>query len=195
MEKKIPQSVVPAFPKTEIYNRAFYKKHISGECKTNKSTNHVGNFDKVRYHRVLHKTIKKKPHKKIRKLELEPGQASYITKNVTVREFGAYKAGLIEQNLSFEVAGRDGPGGGVIPEHLHRHFWKLTITNEARDKGTEKVCSQGGTEYVIEKNPKPYEGFREEATAEERNSDCSLFQMEGQPNWDDEEMDCQWPKL
>jgi len=68
MEKKNLQKVIPAFPKTEIYNRAFYTKHISGEHKPNKYTNHVGNFDEVWYHKVLHKTIKKKKDKKIKSL-------------------------------------------------------------------------------------------------------------------------------
>jgi len=127
---------------------------------------------------------------------LEPRQASYITKNVTVKEFGDHKAGLREQNLSFEVAGRDGPGGGVIPEHLHRHFWNFTITKEEKDEGTEIMYSQGGSEYVIENTPKTYEGYHEDATAEERHSDRSLFHMEGQTDFDDpEENDCQWPPL
>ena len=56
-----------------------------------------------------------------------------------MREFGNHKAGIKEKNLcksqqqnfvsllkrifpGFEVAGRDGNAGGVIPEHLHRYF-------------------------------------------------------------------------
>ena len=31
---------------------------------------------------------------------------------------------------AFEVAGRDGPGGGVIPEHLHRYNSNIIILYE-----------------------------------------------------------------
>lgn len=199
MEKIFDQKIIPAYKKTlgySSFNRTFYKNHISGEDKkSTKSTNHVGNFHEVQYHKVLDKKIKKNTKKKLRKLELGEGQESYIAKNVRVKEFGTYKAGIKEQNLSFEVAGRDGNAGGIIPEHLHRHFWGLTM-QKGSIEGTEVATSQGGSEYILEEKSKPYEGYFEEAIAEERRSDTYHF-LNGVPNWMDneEEMDWNFPEL
>lgn len=71
-----------------------------------------------------------------------------------MREFGNHKAGIKEQNLCFEVAGRDGNAGGVIPEHLHRHFWNLNF-QKGTVEGTELATCQCGSEYIIEKAGKP----------------------------------------
>jgi len=214
MEKILNQKIIPAYQKSSNYisfhHRAFYKKHIKGEYTSGKATNHVGKFDEARYHKVLNKTIRKKPHKKNgKKLLLHKDQNSYIAKNVQVKEFGAYKAGLKEQTLSFEIAGKDGEGGGVVPEHLHRHFWGLKI-HEGTIEGTELAVSQGGSEYVIEKQPRPYEGyselyegFYEQADAEEKKSDISWF-VDGNSSWSspwdpkeyqEEDMDTSFPEL
>jgi len=166
--------------KTKAYgrmNRNFFRAHISGEDKTPKSTNHVGNFDEV-----LHKKIMKKPGKKL--IRLKPGQDSYIAKNVTVRDCGDYKSGRVEETLSFENAGRDGQAGGVTPEHIDRYFRIKEL--KPIDEDNTLATSQGGSEYLLESTGKQYEGYREEDFAEERRSDTDLF-LNGQSNWMDDD--------
>jgi len=181
MDKLTSGKVIPAYKKTIPNNRTFYKQHISGSYKTTKTTNHVGNFDEGQYHKVLNKMIKK-PRKKLRKLVLKEGQYSYIVKGVTVRELGMYKKGLSEETLSAEVAGRDGNAGGVIPEHLHRVFESLP-NRKGEYEGTEIATSPGGTEYTMDCSPRPYEGYTEQAIAEEDNGDLNFFLEK--PNWMD----------
>lgn len=189
MEKLAKMKIVPAYMKT-LDNHKFYKRHISGEDSKQKYTNHIGNFHEVNYHKILDKKIKKTTQNKIRKLSLKQGQDSFIAKNVTVREFGNHKAGIKEQNLCFEVAGRDGNAGGVIPEHLHRHFWNLNF-QKGTVEGTELATCQGGSEYILEEAGKPYEGYYKEAMAEEARSDLNLF-LDGDDNWMDNEEDMDW---
>jgi hypothetical protein len=171
-------------------NQKFYKSHIAGEQREGKTTNHVGDFDKVKYHKVMKKTIRKnKPQKYQKKLELLAGQHAFIAKDVTVKEFGTFKAGLTERKLDFEVAGKE-TAGGVIPEHLHRCLWNLrTVVKRAR---TETVRSQGGTEYQIEPG-RPYAGWNEEAVEEGMKSDMDLY---GGATWmDDLSYDQNFPNL
>jgi len=178
MNKLTNGKVIPAYKKTIPNNRTFYRQHISGSYKKTKTTNHVGKFNEAQYHKVLNKTIKKKG-KKLRKIVLKEGQHSYIAKDVTIRELGMNKKGLTEETLSAEVAGRDGNAGGVSPEHLHRVFGSLPI-RKGEHEGTEIATSPGGTEYTIDCFPRPYEGYTEQANAE----DLNLF-LVGKRNWMD----------
>lgn len=179
MEKKVIKQNKSNYDFSQ--NQKFYKSHIAGEQREEKTTNHVGNFDEVKYHKVLKKTKSKKKPQKFKKLmRKRDGQDAFIAKGVTVKEYGSYKAGLTEKNLDFEVAGKV-TAGGVMPEHLHRSFEKLwTVEKNASMEGVshagklERVCSQGGTEYLIEAG-RPYDGWKRAAVEEGRKSDLDSF--------------------